>query len=87
MTMHLHFGLFRSAGISTVVQPKCTMDDNHRTGTSETVQQFTAVPHHSETCILPYYFLYKDIVWFHIYISLLSSTLLIACAISVVPVR
>ncbi len=41
--------------------------------------------------ILTYDFLYKYIVWSHIFISLLfsmfSSTLLIACTISVIPVR
>ncbi len=41
--------------------------------------------------ILTHYFLYKYIVWSYIFISLLSSmlfsTLLIACTISVVPVR
>ncbi len=68
-----------------------TLDDSHHTGTSEIVQCSVKGGPISFRSILTYYFLYKCIVWSHIFISLLSSmfssTLLIVCTISVVPVR
>ncbi len=67
-----------------------TLDDSHRTGTTEIVQQLKVVPHHSKAYVLTIFFR-KYIVWSHISIYLLSSmfssTLLIARTISVFPVR
>ncbi len=67
-----------------------TLDDIHHTGTTKIVQQLKSGPT-SFRSILTNYFLYKYIVWSHIFISLqsslFSSPLLIACTTSVVPVR
>ncbi len=68
-----------------------TLNDSYRTGTSEIVQQVKSVPTSIRSILsLIHYFLYKYIVWSHILIFLLSSmfssTLLIACTISVFPV-
>ncbi len=66
-----------------------TLDDSHRSGKTEIVQQLKSGPT-SFRSIYTHYFLYKYIVWSHILISSLSSmfssTLLIACTISVVLV-
>ncbi len=66
-----------------------TLDDSHRTGTTEIVQQLKVVPHYSEAYLLTVFFintLFGPIFSFLCCLQC-SLTLLIACAISVVPVR
>ncbi len=49
-----YFSLFSDSFSVTVT---CTLDDSHRTGTSEIVQQLKVFKFHSETYILPVFFI------------------------------
>ncbi len=66
-----------------------TLHDSHHTGIFEIVQQLKVFQHHSETYLLTVFFI--NTLFSHIFIylqfSMFSSTLLIACRISDVPVR